>query len=481
MRYQSCDSHFYQNVLRGKDQGWSSYQDIKDVCNSIPRMKELARPIYNHAISLGTLAPKSYHESKLPRWLIVRDFVRSCCLMLFKNNEKFKQECRTKMTNRMIAEMYITMNREEEIERKKMNKEEEDKIKSEEEREKSREIEKRKELAKKVCLKIINQDYEVLLNRPIPMKSGGFFITRRGRDPSRYIIDYVNASTAQTDHVPYRVKISRLRSDLQLQSTVEGMTNLQLLVLAGDVELNPGPRTRGGGARGRRRPIRRRAARRRNGNGVAPTRLPNSVHFNSIMPSRKFATLKYLDGSTVRNNPGGSFLVYSMRINDLYDPDPAILSGSVSNFKEMMQFYSFYRVLNTSIEWSVVNLEVFPLSCGIVFSQTNLTGVISSLADCQNAMENDFVVPLRTISGTQGMNRTSFNVNRLRLARLLGAGLQYRAESNYSGLGLATPAIPLWANFIVFAPSGASMTNGYVNNTTLYMASEFFGRLNVRS
>ena len=31
------------------------------------------------------------------------------------------------------------------------------------------------------------------------------------------------------------------------------------------------------------------------------------------------------------------------------------------------------------------------------------------------------------------------------------------------------------------APSGASMTNGYVNNTTLYMASEFFGRLNVRS
>ena len=48
------------------------------------------------------------------------------------------------------------MNREEEIERKKMNKEEEDKIKSEEEREKSREIEKRKELAK---LDILFIDY----------------------------------------------------------------------------------------------------------------------------------------------------------------------------------------------------------------------------------------------------------------------------------------------------------------------------------
>jgi len=170
-----------------------------------------------------------------------------------------------------------------------------------------------------------------------------------------------------------------------------------------------------------------------------------------------------------------------MRINDLYDPDPAILSGSVSNFKELMQFYSYYRVLYTQIVWNVVNLETFPLSCGIVFSQTNLTGVISSLQDALNAFENDYSQPIRTISGVNGMNRTTFKVPKLDLATLLGAKKQYKSEISYSGLGLATPAIPLWANFIVLAPTGQVLANGYTNNTTLYLDSEFYGRLNVRS
>lgn len=208
-----------------------------------------------------------------------------------------------------------------------------------------------------------------------------------------------------------------------------------------------------------------------------------SVSFttSSIMPQRKRAVLRYLDGSTVRNNPGGSFLVYGMRINDLNDPDPGILSGVLSNFKEMMQFYGNYRVLTVQINWHVVNLETFPVSCGIVFSQTNLTGVIGSLSDAQNAFENDFATPLRTISGNAGMNRTNFRLPILQLSSLLGDSRQYHSDVNYSGIGLSTPTTPLWANFIVFAPTGSTLSNGYANNTTLYMDAEFFGRLNVRS
>ena len=191
------------------------------------------------------------------------------------------------------------------------------------------------------------------------------------------------------------------------------------------------------------------------------------VNDQQIMPARKFATLSYNDGSPVRNAPGTSFLVYSMRINDLNDPDPLILSGSISNFKEMMQFYSYYRVMFATIEWTVVNSENFSLSCGIVFSQTNLTGVISSAADAQNAFENDFVVPLRTLAAKGGIDRTTFRLTRLSIAKLLGVGPQYRADVNYTGLGLATPTSPLWANFIAFAPSGSALANGYTNNTTL--------------
>lgn len=207
----------------------------------------------------------------------------------------------------------------------------------------------------------------------------------------------------------------------------------------------------------------------------------NPTYSTSIMPPDKYAKLYYNDGSTVRNNPGGNFLVYSLRINDLYDPDPAILSGSVSNFKEMMQFYSYYKVPHCDITWTLINLESFPLSCGIVFSQTNLTGTISSLADAQNALENDFTTGVRTVSGKGGIDKTTFSITKFDIHKLLGNKQQYEGEQAYSGLGLATPSIPFWANFIVWAPTGASLANGYANSTKLQFYAHFYGRVNNRT
>ena len=75
----------------------------------------------------------------------------------------------------------------------------------------------------------------------------------------------------------------------------------------------------------------------------------------------------YRDNSYTRNNPGNNFLVYSLRINDLYDPDPLVLSGSISGFKEMMQFYQYYRVKFFSAAIQLFNNEAFPLMYGAVF------------------------------------------------------------------------------------------------------------------
>lgn len=205
------------------------------------------------------------------------------------------------------------------------------------------------------------------------------------------------------------------------------------------------------------------------------------TYSTSIMPAEKRAKLYYLDSSTVRNNPGGSYLVYSMRINDLYDPDPLILSGSVSNFKEMMQFYSYYKVHHVDIIWNLVNLENFPITAGIVFSQTNLTGSIASLADAQNAFENDFTSVVRTVSAKGGIDKTTFTITKFDIHKLLGNQQQYEGDVNYSGLGLATPSIPLWANFIVYAPTAAALANGYANSTKLQFYSHFYGRTNVRA
>lgn len=205
------------------------------------------------------------------------------------------------------------------------------------------------------------------------------------------------------------------------------------------------------------------------------------LYTTSIMPPRKLAKLYYNDGSTVRNAGGSNFLVYSMRINDLYDPDPLILSGTVSNFKEMMQFYSYYKVDHMDVQWTLVNLESFPLSSGIVFSQTNLTGTITTLAAAQDALENDFTTGVKTISSKGGLDRCTFQVNHFDIHKLLGSKSQYNGDINYSGLGLATPSVPFWANFIVWAPTGNVLTNGYANATKLSFYSQFYGRTNNRA
>ena len=215
-------------------------------------------------------------------------------------------------------------------------------------------------------------------------------------------------------------------------------------------------------------------------NKISKKQTKTNVSLYTIMPPRIKRMLRYCDSTYVRNNPGGNFLVYSFRINDLYDPDPIILSGSVSGFKELMQFYSYYRVLSVNIGVHITNNETFSIMYGGVFSQTNLTGVISSRDDAINALESTLSSRVRVLSAKGGMDRGFLNM-KISPATILGDRRQYFAESNYSGAGLATPTVPLWFNMIVASPTGTALANGYTNSTTITFNAEFFGLINVRA
>jgi hypothetical protein len=205
-----------------------------------------------------------------------------------------------------------------------------------------------------------------------------------------------------------------------------------------------------------------------------------NLRSQDIMPPSIQRSLNYVDGSYVRNNPGNNYLVYSMRINDLFDPDPLILSGSISGFKELMQFYSYYRVKSVHISHQIFNNENFAIIYGYVFSQSNLTGTIANRDDAINALENDFSTRARILSAKGGLDHEDISTS-LSLPQLLGNSQQYLADYNYIGQGLASPAVPLWVNFIVASPTGTALTNGYTVATTLTYNSEFFGRTNLRA
>lgn len=209
----------------------------------------------------------------------------------------------------------------------------------------------------------------------------------------------------------------------------------------------------------------------------APRRNESS---NMIMPRHIRRQLRYIDQAYVRNNPGNNFLVYSFRINDLYDPDPAILSGSLSGFKELMQFYDSYRVLSVNINITLINLESIPIMYGMCFTNQNLTGVIATRDDAINALENHFSTKARILSGKGGIDRARLS-RHVMMHNIVGDKKQYLADIQYIGQGLATPTKPVWMNMIVTTTTGAALTNGYATTTNLTFDSEFFGLINLRA
>jgi len=201
-----------------------------------------------------------------------------------------------------------------------------------------------------------------------------------------------------------------------------------------------------------------------------------SLHRDAIMPFSIMREISYVDSTTARNNPGGSYLITGIRINDPYDPDPAILSGSISGFKELMQFYNNYRVVSNTVDVTIANQESFPIIWGLVFSQTNILGSIATAAQALNVLENGYTTGARTISSKGGLDRDT-QVCKIPLKDLVGNAQLYSGDVNYTGTVSSSPATSLWCFLVVVSGTGAVLANGYVFNSKYTYNTKFFNRV----
>lgn len=199
------------------------------------------------------------------------------------------------------------------------------------------------------------------------------------------------------------------------------------------------------------------------------------LHRQTIMPLKFKSNLTYVDSSMVRNNPGNSYLVWGMRLNDLFDPDPAILSGSISGFKELMQFYSRYRVNANHVEVAVSNLEAFPLVWGLVFTDINVLGTIPTAAAALNLLENGYTTGARILSAKGGQDRDTQVVN-INLPELVGNPTVYLGDLDYTGTISTSPVISLWCFVVIVSSTGAVLSNGVTNQSKFTYKSSFFDR-----
>lgn len=218
---------------------------------------------------------------------------------------------------------------------------------------------------------------------------------------------------------------------------------------------------------------------KRNGrqNAVSTSKASSdSLHRDNIMPFSITREISYVDSTTARNNPGNSYLITGIRINDPYDPDPAVLSGSISGFKELMQFYQNYRVLSNTVDVTITNRESFPIIWGLVFSPINILGLIGTASQALNVLENGYTTGARTISGAGGMDRDT-QVCKVPLKDLVGNAQLYSGDTNYTGTVTTSPAISLWCFVVVVSGTGAALTNGFVFNSKYTYNTKFYNRV----
>jgi len=210
-------------------------------------------------------------------------------------------------------------------------------------------------------------------------------------------------------------------------------------------------------------------------NPLMVDQVSSSISKNQITPVRIERSLYYIDENLSRNNVGAQYLVFDYRINDLWDPDPLILSGSVTGFQQQMAFYNLYRVLTVEAQVDISNNENFPVLWGIVYSNQPLVGVASTKLIALSFLENGFSSGAKILSAKGGADRGGVRA-KTPVYEILGNKKEYMADVRYAGQGLASPSLPLYMSLIVVGSSSTNLANGVGVFLKLNFQTEFFGR-----
>jgi hypothetical protein len=206
------------------------------------------------------------------------------------------------------------------------------------------------------------------------------------------------------------------------------------------------------------------------GRGTSTDKIISSGNIDITKPS-KTVWLNYIDATIVRNNAGANYLVFLMRANSVYDPDPLLSTGGISGFAEWANFYSQYRVIDCQVSWTVCNKESFPVHVGFNLSSAPLA--VTTVAKAIDCLENGYSVGPVTISTSGGMDRVMLT-KRINLSKLWGDTIQYKADDNWSASVISNPSFLIYINLIGYASS--PFVNGIDSDLRLRFRVKFYSR-----
>jgi len=174
-----------------------------------------------------------------------------------------------------------------------------------------------------------------------------------------------------------------------------------------------------------------------------------------IVPDSFRNVLVYNDADLARSSVGSTFLGWRFKLNDIFDVDPLLATGSLAGFSQLAALYRFYTVTSVIVECEVANQDTFPVHIVMVPSDIDLLPFIPNRIAAVNAAENSRAVGPFVLAGITGMNRHRFRL-RINLAKFSGKGSAYVDCQQYGALVNASPSRLMYVNFVVY-------TNGLVN------------------
>jgi hypothetical protein len=178
--------------------------------------------------------------------------------------------------------------------------------------------------------------------------------------------------------------------------------------------------------------------------------------------------LKYIDQTYQRTNNGFAVNTWRMRMNSVYDPDPALGSGALPGYSIWASIYNTYRVIKFSYDVELCNLEATPND--VVVCPTT-ADVGANYTNAYDLFANPFAVS-RALSMTGGMDRCRLKGS-IDLGNFYGNPLQYVGNDAFgSGVG-TNPSTMFYFNIGGVSANNYNTAKGY-NTRSLFTYTTLF-------
>jgi hypothetical protein len=207
---------------------------------------------------------------------------------------------------------------------------------------------------------------------------------------------------------------------------------------------------------------------------IMANHVPKGLMRSGPFPASEIRKLIFNEPELLLQDAGNTFLVKEWRMSDVYDPDPSIGGGTVAGFNKMIAIYNLWRVENFRIRIQLASNEpAKSISFGLVFRDQRPSTTILTAVDAQNALEVQPTTGPNIVGETTGNSIYRGGWHKIAPSSVLGNMLTYYGDSDYAGVGSATPSQVLWVAFIAYIGAG-DLTNGLFLNAYMEFTTRFY-------